>query len=196
MDRRRAQLGLQQLSATNLVTGRRLMVVLKSYYDGGNQADSLQYKILTLGGLAGNDKGWPLFESSWKRVLERHHADFLHTTDAVALQKYFSKSKGWSRDRVNRLIEGCAGVLEHCIDWGIRPMTVSIILEDYKKVLARIPDLLPVEYIAATHSVSLSILYGIVEFGQDLQCEFRSEEHTSELQSLRHLVCRLLLEKK
>src|SRR5947199_7962311 len=29
------------------------------------------------------------------------------------------------------------------------------------------------------------------------QCpQFRSEEHTSELQSLRHLVCRLLLEKK
>src|SRR5947199_4500621 len=28
-----------------------------------------------------------------------------------------------------------------------------------------------------------------------LRC-FRSEEHTSELQSLRHLVCRLLLEKK
>src|SRR5437899_9613360 len=30
--------------------------------------------------------------------------------------------------------------------------------------------------------------------GRDLG--FRSEEHTSELQSLRHLVCRLLLEKK
>src|SRR5437899_7164428 len=27
-------------------------------------------------------------------------------------------------------------------------------------------------------------------------CDCRSEEHTSELQSLRHLVCRLLLEKK
>src|SRR5436853_4837620 len=27
-------------------------------------------------------------------------------------------------------------------------------------------------------------------------CPARSEEHTSELQSLRHLVCRLLLEKK
>src|SRR5471030_57036 len=27
-------------------------------------------------------------------------------------------------------------------------------------------------------------------------CSVRSEEHTSELQSLRHLVCRLLLEKK
>src|SRR5437899_5543708 len=29
-----------------------------------------------------------------------------------------------------------------------------------------------------------------------LRVNFRSEEHTSELQSLRHLVCRLLLEKK
>src|SRR5258705_5646801 len=29
-----------------------------------------------------------------------------------------------------------------------------------------------------------------------LRCNIRSEEHTSELQSLRHLVCRLLLEKK
>src|ERR1039458_10895809 len=28
------------------------------------------------------------------------------------------------------------------------------------------------------------------------RCRLRSEEHTSELQSLRHLVCRLLLEKK
>src|ERR1039458_1484732 len=34
--------------------------------------------------------------------------------------------------------------------------------------------------------------------GDDFVSEFcwRSEEHTSELQSLRHLVCRLLLEKK
>src|SRR5262245_65046509 len=30
----------------------------------------------------------------------------------------------------------------------------------------------------------------------DLKSSKRSEEHTSELQSLRHLVCRLLLEKK
>src|ERR1035438_10602603 len=29
-----------------------------------------------------------------------------------------------------------------------------------------------------------------------MPCCLRSEEHTSELQSLRHLVCRLLLEKK
>src|SRR5262245_64471758 len=34
-----------------------------------------------------------------------------------------------------------------------------------------------------------------VELGIELATE-RSEEHTSELQSLRHIVCRLLLEKK
>src|SRR5437899_7913195 len=32
--------------------------------------------------------------------------------------------------------------------------------------------------------------------GNDAAADPRSEEHTSELQSLRHLVCRLLLEKK
>src|ERR1035438_10638402 len=32
--------------------------------------------------------------------------------------------------------------------------------------------------------------------GRPSEIEVRSEEHTSELQSLRHLVCRLLLEKK
>src|ERR1035438_7499868 len=38
---------------------------------------------------------------------------------------------------------------------------------------------------------------GQVRFGVAVPDQFdRSEEHTSELQSLRHLVCRLLLEKK
>src|SRR2546425_1954926 len=36
----------------------------------------------------------------------------------------------------------------------------------------------------------------IVVAPQELQCLTRSEEHTSELQSLAYLVCRLLLEKK
>src|SRR5438045_6403228 len=39
------------------------------------------------------------------------------------------------------------------------------------------------------------VLAGAVILVTARECE-RSEEHTSELQSLRHLVCRLLLEKK
>src|SRR5262245_21193736 len=38
-------------------------------------------------------------------------------------------------------------------------------------------------------------LANMIELGQ-IRAGLRSEEHTSELQSLRHLVCRLLLEKK
>src|SRR5436853_4315162 len=37
---------------------------------------------------------------------------------------------------------------------------------------------------------------GGVQYAFTVQATNRSEEHTSELQSLRHLVCRLLLEKK
>src|SRR2546425_8298042 len=37
---------------------------------------------------------------------------------------------------------------------------------------------------------------GRLNHGTDTQCDLRSEEHTSELQSLAYLVCRLLLEKK
>src|ERR1039458_10400449 len=42
----------------------------------------------------------------------------------------------------------------------------------------------------------VSIVAGIVAGSVSLIGFGRSEEHTSELQSLRHLVCRLLLEKK
>src|SRR5262245_63881948 len=38
--------------------------------------------------------------------------------------------------------------------------------------------------------------FTIIGVGAKVQRHRRSEEHTSELQSLRHLVCRLLLEKK
>src|SRR5256884_5547338 len=43
---------------------------------------------------------------------------------------------------------------------------------------------------------SLWVLMGAVGFVLLLVCANRSEEHTSELQSRLHLVCRLLLEKK
>src|SRR2546422_4971390 len=41
----------------------------------------------------------------------------------------------------------------------------------------------------------LTIETGLAEFNAEY-CRLRSEEHTSELQSRLHLVCRLLLEKK
>src|SRR5437899_8908811 len=56
-------------------------------------------------------------------------------------------------------------------------------------------DALPISFFStrgwSVTSTASAILAGILQ-----QRATRSEEHTSELQSLRHLVCRLLLEKK
>src|ERR1035438_2937300 len=57
---------------------------------------------------------------------------------------------------------------------------------------------------AAWHALQSSLLWRSLPWTQRssvpfMHCHrliYRSEEHTSELQSLRHLVCRLLLEKK
>src|SRR5438045_7161465 len=66
---------------------------------------------------------------------------------------------------------------------GIRPFTpVSNSAEDVTKALTR-----------KTNRTGNYITRSLNDANQVLN---RSEEHTSELQSLRHLVCRLLLEKK
>src|SRR5258705_2824992 len=50
------------------------------------------------------------------------------------------------------------------------------------------------------HSLAAVVIEGkggvVRHLEGELSTDTRSEEHTSELQSLRHLVCRLLLEKK
>src|SRR5437899_9956500 len=47
-----------------------------------------------------------------------------------------------------------------------------------------------------TPGEALEVTHPVQRFAQAIAAARRSEEHTSELQSLRHLVCRLLLEKK
>src|SRR5437899_5269354 len=65
-------------------------------------------------------------------------------------------------------------------------------------------DALPISYVhgsLATERARGEVGQKPFRRGRDSSCgdavmQTRSEEHTSELQSLRHLVCRLLLEKK
>src|SRR5262245_62387354 len=61
------------------------------------------------------------------------------------------------------------------------------------RTTAMLDDAAPVQ---RTVSTIRRDLQGAAAPNGDLTGLFRSEEHTSELQSLRHLVCRLLLEKK
>src|SRR2546429_3755390 len=57
-----------------------------------------------------------------------------------------------------------------------------------------LPTLQPLSFY--TYWPDMTCCYGNVQFQPSPKVALRSEEHTSELQSRLHLVCRLLLEKK
>src|SRR5437899_7106186 len=57
-------------------------------------------------------------------------------------------------------------------------------------------DALPIYPVRGVPARGIRHRDGDLRRGRDGGPNLRSEEHTSELQSLRHLVCRLLLEKK
>src|ERR1035441_10676975 len=61
----------------------------------------------------------------------------------------------------------------------IHTCTMSRVRSDYRSI--------------GNRAGSFRIVFGASSFAQSVPiCDVRSEEHTSELQSLRHLVCRLL----
>src|ERR1035438_10591430 len=78
--------------------------------------------------------------------------------------------------------------------WKLPPLdvpevdTAELLGKAERKDLGNMPEVSEIEIIR--HFTRLSTWNYAIDLGM------RSEEHTSELQSLRHLVCRLLLEKK
>jgi hypothetical protein len=51
-----------------------LLVVLKSYFDGSNHADSSEYDRISIAAVCGTSKQWKRFDTEWKKVLYRHRA--------------------------------------------------------------------------------------------------------------------------
>jgi hypothetical protein len=121
-----------------------LLVVMKSYFDGGNQADSRQYDVVTLASISGTSDQWRLAERDWKAILKKHHAPFLHTTDAVSLTSPpLTKNDGWDKTKRDAFISDCVTVIENHLalpikgafqgKLGLYPFTVSVVLDDFKK---------------------------------------------------------------
>ena len=122
-------------------------MVLKSYFDGANQPDRI-----VLATVSGTSNQWEKFESTWRKILYKHKATHLHTTDAVSLQKEFSVEKGWDKTSVNAFIEDCLmGISKHIaqpptphrphIKPGLRATTLTIYLDDYKEARKSLPKL-------------------------------------------------------
>jgi hypothetical protein len=141
-------------------------MVLKSYFDGGNKEIPGEYDRLTLSVVSGTSEQWESFDVSWKNILDKHKASYLHTTDAVSLQNKFSTENGWSKETVDSLIMDCVGVIEKHIyienvRQGLCPVTITIPLDDYARA-KQANDKLPntAADICATESLSFVFKWG------------------------------------
>ena len=137
-------------------------MVLKGYFDGGNQDDPSRYDRITLGVACGTAEQWTPAEAAWNAVRDKHNAPPLHTTDAIGLRRDFSRKKGWTNERVDRFIEDCVSVIEqHTVTPGrllipvgsgtipsiarngLNIFTFTVLLHDYihaKKFVPLLPD--------------------------------------------------------
>jgi hypothetical protein len=111
-------------------------MVLKAFFDGGNQADSIQYDVVSLASVCGVPDQWRGFDRDWKAALATHHAPWLHTTDALTLNKPFTKQNGWDKERVHAFISACTLVAENHLAVPLRkdglvPHVVTIVLKDF-----------------------------------------------------------------
>ena len=147
-------------------------MILKSYFDGGNEADRTQYDRITLATVCGTNNDWHPFEEDWKKVLREHRAPFLYTTDAVSLNGEFSKDKGWDKASVDNFISDCVKIIAKHIaiplnvaDTPARPgfyvVTLSIPLDDFIRARTANPELPnTVEEICATESLGFCFKWG------------------------------------
>ncbi len=130
---------LTDLLATNgKVPKGLLLVVLRSYFDGGNQADSRAYDVVSLAAVSGTHHEWKPFEKDWKKVLRKHHADFLHTTDAVSRNGIY---QDWNEDQVDAFLTDCSKIArQHCAratignslgKFGLLPFVITINLKTF-----------------------------------------------------------------
>ena len=126
-----------------------LFVVLRSYFDAGNQADSREYDTVSLAVVSGTVEEWQPFERDWKKVLEHHHVDYLHTTYAISRHDIY---EGWGEDKVNDLLSDCSQVAcNYCVratvgtslgKFGLMPFIVTINLKDFVNYARENPECL------------------------------------------------------
>src|SRR5262245_63980316 len=96
-----------------------------------------------------------------------------------------------------------------CIRWLTRPSSITLFpyttlsdllerlpLDEVHRVVVQALGLADLVHGHHVRMPDLGQRLGLAAQAVDRAVVVRSEEHTSELQSLRHLVCRLLLEKK
>lgn len=143
-------------------------MIFKSFFDGGNQADSREYDVLSLATVSGKTDQWKRFENDWNEFLRIQDAPPLHTTDAVTGNGEFSRTKGWNKDRRELFLSECVDVIEkHLIRppgkrHGLIPYVFSLVLKDFVEFSAANPDLISndASEVCSTQAVTRVVLQG------------------------------------
>jgi hypothetical protein len=149
-------------------------VILRSYFDGGNQADSTLYDVVTLAALSGTKEQWEPIETAWRMVLARYNVGWLHTTDAVALNDPYSRNNGWDASKRDRFINECFSAADPFFvrrirgkrpyRHGVYPCTVSVLLKDHKRARSE-RDGVPKD---ANEICAVDATYRCLEWGEDI----------------------------
>ena len=115
-----------------------MFVVLRSFFDAGNKADSRAYDVLSLAVASGTANEWGPFERDWREMLQRHRADYLHTTDAVSRKNHYT---GWTEKQADSFLRDSARIVsKHFIrmkteqdpgQFGLYCFVFSINLKDF-----------------------------------------------------------------
>jgi hypothetical protein len=147
-------------------------VVLKSYFDGSNHADSREYDRISIAAVCGTGKQWKKFDTAWRKVLYKHRVDYLHTTDAVSLQNDFATEKGWNKTRVDSFIGDCVSVIRSHMAipprtsgggerMGLLPITLTVPFDDWLRAKRDVPEIPEtIEDICARESVAYALKWG------------------------------------
>jgi hypothetical protein len=172
--RRIPQLSLNDLLATNALLGDgHLLVALKCYFDGSNEADSTQYDVVSLAGVSGTSEEWARFEADWNENLNKHKAAYLHTTDAATFSKDFSRNRGWDARRRDQFLDDCSIIADSHIArpidgddpgrMGLYPFVVTVVLKDYLRARKDHPDVPP----TAEEILVTQVLHGCLKWDID-----------------------------
>ncbi len=119
-----------------------ILVVLKSFFDGGNEADSTQYDFVSLASVSGTSTQWNAFERDWGGALKKHGVPWLHTTDVLTFNEPYTKASGWNGTKRDSFLSDCVSIIESHImqpnrhprillKEGLIPLVTTINLKDY-----------------------------------------------------------------
>ena len=107
---------------------------LKCYFDGGNQADSRQYDLVTLSVVSGTPKQWLKLESEWRSKFTKHHIAFFHATEHKKRPDIMEDFALCAHENTFR---------KKPFHHGLYPFSVTIPLKDFMKAREANPKIPP-----------------------------------------------------